>query len=108
MSSKYTLLSELDHFRTGYIIIDDTLFRIDKGTVSESWDLECIDIDSKVAEARKVAELSNRIRIVVDDEGYYDAAIVSDEGELLTASESWSRLSEEEQDDYDSFAEYFL
>lgn len=108
-TNKYTSLSELDyHFRTGYIIIDNTLFLLNGGFVSDSWELESTEIDDKVAEARAVAELSTRKRIVVDDENCYNADTVSDEGELITESESWARLLEEERDDYDSFAEYFL
>lgn len=108
-SGNYDNLSELPNgFRTGHIIIDETLFEVDKGTIVDSWDLSGGTPEQMAAEARKVAELSNHKRIVYDDEGIYDPNIVSDEGDLVTAHESYERLSPEEQDDYDSFAEHCL
>ena len=109
VSKKYVLLSELDKkFRSGNIIVENTLFVVDKGAIEDSYELSDGTIEEKVEESRILADLSNRSKIVVDDIDYYSADVILDEGELITAFESYSRLSEEEQDDLDSFEEYYM
>ena len=69
VSKNFKNLSELQsEFKTGYIIVDNSLFEVDDGTIVGSWDLEKRGIGNKAAEARELAELSNRKRIVYDDE----------------------------------------
>ena len=109
VSSKYDELDELQHtFRSGHIIVGQTLFEVDKGTIVGSWDLEDGTPEQMAQQAREVAELSNRHRIVIDTKGVYDENIVADEGELLTAQQSYDRMDPEDQDDFDSFAEHYL
>lgn len=108
VSTNYEYLSDLSHFNTGYIIIEDKLFQVDDGTVQDSWELQSKTLRGKVKEAREVAELSVRTRIVYDDDDVYSADVVSDEGTLVTYTESYFRDSEEDQDDYDSLCEYYL
>lgn len=109
ISGKYENLSELQHnFRSGYIIVEGTLFEVDKGTVVDSWDLSGGTPEAMAAEARQVAELSNTKRVVYDDEGIYSADTIADEGDLVTPFEAYERMDEEEQDDYDSFIEHCL
>lgn len=109
VSPNYVLLSELNRrFRSGNIIVENTLFVVDKGSIEDYYELSDGTIEEKVEESRILADLSNRSKIVVDDINYYSADVILDEGELITASESYSRLSEEEQDDFDSFAEHYM
>jgi hypothetical protein len=109
VSNKYENLSELQReFRSGHIIVEETLFEVDKGNVVDSWDLSGGSPEKMAAEARQVADLSNHKRIVYDDEGIYDANIVADEGDLVTAQEAYDRMEPEEQDDHDSFLEHCL
>lgn len=108
ISSEYTPLEALMHpLRTGNIIVEDTLFQIEKGTVIDSYQLTGKTFGEKVQDARIQAELGNRKRIVVDTEGVYDADTIADEGELITIDEAFGRMSEEDRDDYESLAEYF-
>ena len=105
-SKKYINLSGLNSFKTGYIIIGNTLFSIDKLNVDDWWELTSEKVEDKVVEARALAELDNRTRIVVDDEEIYDEDIVNDEGMLFTAYEAYERMSPEEQEDCESFIEH--
>ncbi|MBP3707477.1 MAG: hypothetical protein J6J36_02565 [Clostridia bacterium] len=108
VSSAYTPLEELMHpLRTGNIIVGDTLFQVEKGTVTDSYQLSGKTISEKVRDARIQADLDNRKRIIVDTEGMYDEDTIADEGELVTINEAFERMSEEDRDDYESFAEYF-
>lgn len=107
-SSAYTPLDELTHsFRTGNIIIGNTLFQVEKGTVTDFYPISGKTISEKVQDARSQADLGNRKRIVVDTEEVYNEDTVADEGELITVDEAFERMSEEDRDDYESFAEYF-
>ena len=109
VSGKYEELDELQNgFRSGHIIVGETLFEVDKGTIVDSWDLKGGSPEEMAKQAREAADLSNRHRIVIDTEGVYNEDIVADEGELLTAQESYDRMDPEEQDDFDSLAEHFL
>lgn len=109
VSNNYQNFSELPtNFRSGYLIVRDVLFEVDKGTITGSWDLESITPSAKARESREVAELSNRKRIVYDDEHVYDPETLLDEGELLTNQEAYDRMSPEDKDDYDSFDEYWM
>ena len=109
VSGKYVDLDELQHgFSSGHIIVGDTLFEVDKGTVVDSWSLDKGSPEQMAKQAREVAELSNRHRIVYDGDGVYNEDIVADEGELLTAQESYDRMDPEEQEDHDSFCEHWL
>ena len=108
VSTNCEYLSDLSHFNTGFIIIEDKLFHVDGGTVQDSWELQSRTLKGKIIEARKVAELSAKTRIVYDDDDVYSADVVSDEGSLTTYSESYYRDSEEDRDDYDSLCEYYL
>jgi len=108
VSTNYEYLSDLSHFNTGYIIIDDRLFQVEDGTIQYWWELESKTLRAKVMEARVLAELSERTRIVYDDDDVYNAEVVSDEGFLATYSDSYERMSPEDQDDYDSFCDYLL
>lgn len=109
ISGKFAYLDELQHdFTSGHIIIDETLFEVDKGNIVGSWDLQGGTPEEMAKQAREVADLSNRKRIVYDSEGVYDSNIVSDEGELLTAQESYDRMDDEEKEDHDSFCEHCL
>jgi len=106
-SKKYTALSDLERFSTGYIIIGSTLFEVDKGSVEDTQELTSKTIGDKVAEARTLAGLDNRKRIVYDDEGIYNEDIVAGENELITAAEAFDKLDEEDKEDYESLAEYY-
>ena len=108
-SGKFEALEDLQHpFRTGHIVVDETLFAIEKGTVVDSWDLKGGTPEEMAKQAREVADLSNRQRVVIDTEGVYNADIVADEGDLVTAQEAYDRMDEEEKDDHDSFCEHCL
>lgn len=108
-SGKYEALDELQHdFRSGHIIVGETLFEVDKGTIVDSWDLKGGSNEEMARQAREAADLSNRKRVVIDTEGVYDADIISDEGDLVTAQEAYDRMEPEEQEDHDSFIEHCM
>ncbi|MBQ3407793.1 MAG: hypothetical protein IJH12_01130 [Clostridia bacterium] len=108
-SGKYEALEDLQYgFKSGHIIVGETLFGVDKGTIVDSWDLKGGPPEEMAKQAREVADLSNRHRIVIDTEGVYDENIIADEGELLTPYESYERMDDEEKEDYDSFCEHCL
>ena len=99
-NSKYYCLSERrTDFKSGYLIIGNTLFQFENGMLYEDWELSGKTIEEKVAEARKAAEISERKRIYYDDQGYYNEDAVLMEGGLNYCDE----LSEDEQ----SLAEYW-
>lgn len=108
ISSAYRSLESLiNPLRTGNVIVGDTLFQVENGTITDSYQLSGKTFKEKVQSARVQADLDNRKRIYVDTEGVYDEDTVADEGELVTVDEAFERLSEEERDDYESLAEYF-
>ena len=99
-NNKYYCLSErMSDFKSVYLIIGNTLFQFENGILYEDWELSGNTIEEKVAEARKVAEISERKRIYYDDQGYYNEDAVLMEGGLNYCDE----LSEDEQ----SLAEYW-
>ena len=98
-------LSEKPNFNHGYIIIDDTLFLIDHGHVDDSWQLSAIKLKDKVAEARKVAELSKRKNIYFDNLEMYDEYTVSNEERLITAQEAYDELDEDEKEGWEDIFE---
>lgn len=99
-NSKYYCLSDrVKEFKTGYLIVQDTLFQIDKNNLVEYWTLESSKLEDKVIEARKKAELSSKTRIYFDDEEYFSAdSIICNDGLIEEP------LSEDEE----SMAEYFF
>ena len=77
VSKKYTKLSEIENFQSGYIIICDTLFEVLHRSVISSWDLYAKSIEKKVMEARRIANIRNTQQIVVDDINVFDEYIVA-------------------------------
>ena len=99
-NNKYYCLSERRYdFKSGYLIIGNTLFQFENGMLYDDWELSGENIKEKVAEARKAAEISERKRIYYDDQGYYNEDAVLMEGGLNYCDD----LSEDEQ----SLAEYW-
>lgn len=98
-SEKFTNLSDLNNFHTGFLVVGDVLFEVDHNLIVGEWDVTGTTPGEKAASAREEADLSNRKRIVYDDEGVYDEYTIRDEGELLTNSESYERMDEEDRDD---------
>lgn len=108
-SSNYTRLEDLSSkFHTGYIIVDNTLFHVDRGLVVDSYRIYGRTIEAKVRDARTQAELGNRRLVVVDTNGMYSEVTIRNEGELITTYEAFDRLSKEEQDDVNGLLEYFM
>lgn len=105
--ASYENYSELPYFYSGHIIVEDALFEVERGIIKNDWDLTGKTVGEKVEESRKVADLSNRKRIVYDDEHVFNPDVVRGEGELITGEDLFNRLSPEEQDDYESYGEYW-
>lgn len=97
-NTKYYCLSERNsEFKTGYLIVQNSLFQIEDSNLIESWELDGNQLEDKVAEAREKAGLSSRKRVYYDDEGYFsEDSIICNNG-LVEDS-----LSEDEE----SFVEY--
>ena len=105
ISEKFTYLNELNRpLKNGYLIVDDMLFEISNYNIENSWEISGKTIAQKVVSARTEADISNRTRVVVDDEGCYNV----DEGMLITDDEVFNQMCEEDQEDYESFMEYFM
>lgn len=98
--NKYYCLSDrMKEFKTGYLIVQDTLFQFDKNMLVDYWELESSKVEDKVAEAREVADLSPRTRIYYDDEGCFSAdAIICNNG----------LIEEPLTEDEESLAKYFF
>lgn len=97
----YICLSETDDFTDGYIIVGSTLFEVRNLNIDESWELSGDSIKDKVKSARELAELSDDVEIVYDEDNIYSEDILHDEGRLCTAFDT--PLT----DDEESLIEYF-
>jgi len=79
----YTCLSDrIQPFKTGYLIVGNTLFEVKRGVVYEYWQLAGRTLEKKLKEAREVAELSKKKKIYYDDEKVFDESYLQDEGIL--------------------------
>lgn len=106
-SGAYYDLEETDNFQSGYLLVDETLYLFDKdGHVQDEYDVCGKRIEEKVSDGRRQAGIDGRTHVYVDTCGIYDSDIIDDYGRLITADEAFDELSPEEQDDYESFAEY--
>ena len=109
ISEKFTYLNELNRpLKNGYLIVDDMLFEISNYNIENSWEISGKTIAQKVVSARTEADISNRTRVVVDDEGCYNVDTLLDEGMLITDDEAFNQMCEEDQEDYESLMEYFM
>lgn len=105
-SGKYLELEEDTNFKSGYLLVDETLYLFNKrGSIEESFDVSGESIKDMVSDGRRQAEIDGRTPVYVDTERIYDSDIIDDNGRLVTAEEAFDDLSEENQEDYMSYAE---
>lgn len=107
ISGKHTLLSDMESFSSGYIIVGSTLFYADKGHVDAIEELSGKTVEEKVIESRQIEDLTNRKRIVYDDLEYFSEDVLCDTGKLQTADQAFDELSDEEKEGWESLAEYY-
>jgi len=106
ISGKHTLLSDMDSFFNGYLIVGSTLYLADKGNVDSIDELSGKTVEEKVIEARQLEGLTNHKRIVYDDLDYFSEDVLNDTGRLITAEQAFDELSDEEKEDWESYVEY--
>lgn len=87
-------------FEDGYVIVEDTLFEVEKSHIASSWDLSGDTLEEKVKDAIEKAELSSNTIIYYDDENYYDKNLIMDEGRFV------SPFDVPTSEDEESFCEY--
>ena len=107
ISGKHTLLSDIQSFSNGYLIVGSTLFYADNGNVDIIDELSGKTVEEKVIESRKMEDLTNRKRIVYDNLGYFSEEVLCDTGKLQTAEQAFNDLSDEEKEGWESLAEYY-
>lgn len=97
----------------GYAIIGNTVFRVERGQIDDSWELSDTvnerNVNQIIKEAREVAEMPGGTRVYVDLEGEFSPELSEECGRLLTPTEYYhEECSEEEREDMDSYAEFCL
>lgn len=87
-------------FKTGYIIVENTLYQVVNEEIIESWSISGCTWDEKLQSAYEEAELDEDINIVCDVDEYYQEDILDEYGKLITAFDIVT------SEDDDSYAEY--
>lgn len=88
-------------FEDGYVIVEDTLFEVEKSHIASSWDLSGDTLEEKVKDARNQAELDEDETVYYDNEKNYDKNVILDEGRFVTP------FDVPMSDDEKSFCEYY-